>query len=111
MRAATPKFALPAQHVEHQVELLRAGKFDEAFAMNSAANQARIGSAAKFATVVRSNAAFAALADAANACEVAEVAALNGKRQVEVRVLDLTFAFELSAAGSECATEGVRVVC
>ena len=52
-----------------------------------------------------------ALADAANACEVAEVAALNGKRQVEVRVLDLTFAFELSAAGSECATEGVRVVC
>ena len=109
--AATLKFALPAKHVEHQVELLRAGKFDEAFAMNSTANQARIGSAAKFATVVRSNAAFAALADAANACEVAEVAALNGKRQVEVRVLDLTFAFELSAAGSECATEGVRVVC
>ena len=104
--AAALKFALPAKHVEHQVELLRAGKFDEAFAMNSAANQARIGSAAKFATVVRSNAAFAALADAANACEVAEVAALNGKRQVEVRVLDLTFAFELSAAGSECATEG-----
>ena len=33
--AATLKFAPPAKHVEHQVELLRAGKFDEAFAMNS----------------------------------------------------------------------------
>lgn len=106
-------------HVERQVEHLRAGEFGRAFGMNSAANRARLGDAAQFEGVVRSNSSFGALAEKTNpcTCTCATAAGDSGEWTVEARVQTvrdgvLTFAFDVStAAGGRCQTEGVRIVC
>ncbi|GMH97073.1 hypothetical protein TrST_g6948 [Triparma strigata] len=59
-------FKTAIEFVQHQVELLRARKFVEAFEMNSDKNKARLGSAQKFEAIVNSNPSFAALADPSN---------------------------------------------
>ena len=116
--------ASPADFVARQVDQLRAGKFVDAFEMNSAANKARLGSAAKFEAVVKGNASFAALADPANPCEFEVVATpgLEKKHVVRVRVKQpaaageaLCFAFDVSGGaqegGGKYATDGVRIEC
>uniref|UniRef100_A0A7S2HWQ3 Fe/B12 periplasmic-binding domain-containing protein n=1 Tax=Haptolina brevifila TaxID=156173 RepID=A0A7S2HWQ3_9EUKA len=115
---ARVSFSEPSEFVTCQVELLRSESFEEAFLMNSAANRARLGSALKFETVVKSNPSFAALADPVNAYKCFEDAYANGKHTIEVRVQaamgdGLTFAFEVSETegGVGFATEGVRIVC
>lgn len=109
----------PAQHVGKQVELLRAREFAKAFAMNSAANRSRIGSAQKFEALVISNSSFAALTDANNALHWAEDACggAEGRHTIKVRLQtdasELVFAFDVSEGSAEgdCATEGVRIIC
>jgi iron complex transport system substrate-binding protein len=110
----------PAAHVRRQVELLRSRDFEGAFAINSAANRARIGGIAKFQGLVETNPLFAALADPANECACLEAGRSDGRCTVEVRLTvqtasqgTLVFGFDVSNDSPEvgCATEGVRIVC
>ena len=113
--------ATPVAHVERQIAHLRAGQFARAFGMNSAANRARLGDAAQFEAVVRTNSSFGALAEKANPCACTSSSAQrdagSGEWTVEARVQAaqegaLTFAFAVSAgAGGAFETDGVRVVC
>ena len=87
--------------------------------MNSPANCARLGGAAKFEAIVKANPSFAALADrgcdfqcldegdsAASRCTVQVL--------VQMRHEQLEFAFDVSKAESVesgYATDGVRIIC
>lgn len=111
----------PCAWVKAQVERLRAADFAGAFAMNSAANRARLGNADQFATVVRGNPSFAALADPAYAfdCHVEADGGGTGRHAITVRVHgtghgDLAFAFDVRSvdgAGVRFGTDGVRILC
>ena len=109
----------PTAHVKEQIRRLRAADFAAAFALNSTANRARLGSAAQFEAVVRANSSFAALADGANACECRE----QGGSRVGVRTVvasvqkpheTIAFVFDLCELPGEdgvFATDGVRIEC
>lgn len=111
----------PLDWVMVQVGRLRKKDCAGAFAMNSAANRARLGDADKFEAVVNGNPSFAALANPDNAFECVEDGVSNGRHTIEVRVQaaamgDLIFAFDVSKSEGMptepgYATEGVRIVC
>jgi len=121
-------------HVHAQIEAMRAGDFELAFRMNSTANQSRLGSAKTFASVVKGNTSFAALAKSTvNDCMVSDAPNFKGASnsnagegatcEVDVVVQveqaedgPLRFAFQLdSVKGAsnewEWKTDGVKVLC
>lgn len=124
-----------AAHVRAQVDAMRAGDFALAFRLNSQPNQSRLGSAATFETIVKSNASFAALAALPTAQSVEEIrggAGAAGEEAVEGAMVELhlflelcattnepplEFAFKLvsergaDAKGWAWRTDGVRIVC
>lgn len=102
------------EFVKHQVALLRARRFVEAFEMNSDKNKARLGSAQKFEAIVNSNPSFKALADPANPeCEYESKEGEGESCTVEVQSEDILFAFDVSCVGggAKFFTDGVRILC
>ena len=101
-------------HVRLQIELLRAGDFGGAFALNSMGNMARLGDAAEFESVVRSNPSFSALADASNSFEFVENVGEGTSVCVSVRTPQggaIDFVYDLSVTDEGVATDGVRIRC
>jgi iron complex transport system substrate-binding protein len=106
-----------ALHVERQVEHLRAGKFLDAFNMNSTDNRDRIGGVETFESLVKSNSSFAALTDSANKCQYVDRGLAGVVCTVEARLqtaMDgvITLAFDVTSSPEGAyETEGVRIVC
>lgn len=106
-------------HVEKQIAFLRTGEFLRAFELNSTANRARLGNAATFEKVVKSNSSFAALADPNNpyACAFNPTGNKEGMLLVEATVQAshageaITFGFDVCESNGKHATEGVRIMC
>ena len=113
-----------AEHVHGQLEALRGSDFVRAIALNSAANRARLGSAAAFEQIVRGSPAFRVLLEPATdlaarprvLCEAAE----PGASAVSVRVTatppgggeEVCFAFDLRwGEAGRWETDGVRIEC
>ena len=104
----------PVEHVHAQIDAMRADDFELAFALNSEANQARLGDAAKFAMVVGGSAVFRVLKSSQTACDVTQ-----GGTEKEIRVKAqpkggdaVRFAFDLCCdAAGRWATDGVRIEC
>ena len=110
------------QHVHQQLEALREGNFASAFALNSAANCARLGSAAAFEQIVRGSPAFRVLLEPAERCGLGVVCEADelGARPVSVRVSaaphgggeEVRFAFDLRRGeAGRWETDGVRIEC
>ena len=104
------------------LEALRSCDFAAAIALNSAANRARLGSAAAFEQIVRGSPAFRVLLETGAAarprvlCEAAE----PGASAASVRVTatpsgggeDVCFAFDLRRGETDhWETDGVRIEC
>ena len=111
-----------ATHVHAQLEALRGCDFAAAIALNSAANRARLGSAAAFEQIVRGSPAFRVLLETGAAarprvlCEVGE----PGASAASVRVTatpsgggeDVCFGFDLRRGEADrWETDGVRIEC
>jgi len=101
-------------HVHLQIKRLRAGDFVGAFALNSKGNQTRLGGVIEFESVVKSNASFAALADANNDYECVETEGEGRTVAVGLRTRQgdvINFVYHLSVTADGFATDGVRIRC
>ena len=102
-----------------QLSALLATDFVQAFALNSTANQARLGDAATFEKIVKGNASFRVLLDSATQVDVAAdatsetTAAIRVAAQPEHPNAPATFVFDLSCeeASGQWQTDGVRIEC
>ena len=107
------------RHVRKQLAALLATDFVQAFALNSTANQARLGDAATFEKIVKGNASFRVLLDSATQVDVAAdatsetTAAIRVAAQPEHPNAPASFVFDLSCeeASGQWQTDGVRIEC
>ena len=104
----------PTGLVNAQLYALLAGDYPTAYALNSAANQTRFGSAATFEHVVRGSAQFRLLTEAGRTTELTPVPGAEGSVAVTVVSGGATgnFVFDLvrDAKVGWC-TDGVRIEC
>lgn len=109
------------RHVRDQLAALLAADFTRAFALNSAANQARLGDAATFERVVKGSASFRVLLDHATHVDVGTADGTNqasaairvGAQPAEPADPPVAFVFDLrhDPASGKWETDGVRIEC
>mmetsp|Transcript_28587 Transcript_28587/g.51825 ORF Transcript_28587/g.51825 Transcript_28587/m.51825 type:complete len:480 (-) Transcript_28587:226-1665(-) len=108
----------PADVVRAQLQALQEDNFDAAFAFNSKANQARLGSASKFGEIVHGT-SFRVLTETTANITVSAPEFCNGGSKAAVRIDAIMngccnrFIFDLGKAAPDVswATEGVRIEC
>lgn len=117
--------ATPSAHVNAQLKALSDGDFASAFALNSAANRARLNGATKFEAIVKGSPSFGVLLHASTTCVVREgeggagIAADAAVAAVRVQataaagdVEEVHFVFDLSrSSAGKWETDGVRIEC
>lgn len=125
--------ATPSAHVNAQLKALSDGDFGSAFALNSAANRARLSDAAKFEAIVKGSPSFGILlhrsttcvlqsgegdgdkgvtADAAAAAVRVEATAAAGAAAAANVAEQVRFVFDLSrSSAGKWETDGVRIEC
>lgn len=127
---AAAKSSAAELHVCAQMDAMRASDYELAFSLNSSGNQKRLGTAETFASVVKGNISFAALAaSTADLCTVSDastcatIACEGATKDVRVMVpssipdeAPLNFGFQLSSEKGTNGewgwkTDGVKICC
>ena len=119
--------ATPSAHVDAQLKALCDGDFASAFALNSAANRARLSGAANFEAIVKGSPSFSVLLHSSTVCVVqcddgegsAAAAAVRVQATAAADIAaaaniadEVRFVFDLSRSGAGTwETDGVRIEC